>query len=210
MSCARRHGSLAGVLVLIASLLAPSPSGAAEQDLLFRGRPAPECDWFLILQGGISGRVDHGSQANNYGNTAFMGDGGLMRNLGPHQAVGGNVFVTAGDHRTVVGFQARYRRWLSRKISLDFAPGVVVGSHENPYAMTHPGMAAQISMDRSDLVGVSTQLELMPVRDDRTGEKSTETAVYAGAHVGSYGTLGAAAAVGIAGLLILAKIAGSL
>lgn len=200
-------GLLAQIIVRPAAAVPPSPERAAGDSAagaspelmhrpsspLFRGRPAPECAGFYLTEVSLAARLDHGSQKNMYGNAYWIVDIGAMGNHGAAAAFGGTAFVGMGDHRTRGGVKLRYRRWLSRTLSLDLAPGMILGGKENPYLLKLPGGVLQVSVMKRDLVGITVQLEAMRVEHDRTREKSTDLAIYAGAKTGSYATLAAAA-----------------
>jgi hypothetical protein len=198
---------LAQILVRPAAAVPPSSEQAAGDSAvrsplefehrppspLFRGRPAPECAGFYLTEVSLAARLDHGSQKNMFGNAYWIVDIGAMGNHGSAAAFGGTAFVGLGDHRTRGGVKLRYRRWISRTLSFDLAPGVILGGKENPYLLKLPGGVLQVSVMKGDLVGITVQLEAMRVEHDRTREKSTDLAIYTGAKTGSYATLAAAA-----------------
>jgi len=66
-----------------------------------------------------------------------IGDLGVMRNIGPRDAIGVSWFVTT-DYIGGTGPAVRYRRWLTDRRSLDFAVGVPVAV-SNPYPDTTVG-----------------------------------------------------------------------
>ena len=87
--------------------------------ITFRGYPSPETKWFFIMQTGALVPV------NAVSNPLLLTfDLGVMRNLGPHWAVGVNFHTRYGDFggRGVV---VRGRRWLDRSISADLTGGFV-------------------------------------------------------------------------------------
>src|SRR5215207_8090433 len=85
---------------------------------------------------------------------------GLMRTLGTQSAFGATVLLTT---RFSLGFKARYRRWLSRMVSLDVAPGVTLYREGNT-ART-PSFTGHVGVNDGDWLAWaawSRYLELRP------------------------------------------------
>ncbi len=110
-------------LVLLAALrgqgMMDSTARPTPHEFCFRGRPGAFCKEFAITE------LAYGRSAPTQlvDPNVVTWDLGAMRNVGPRSAVGGSIQFTT---RFSVGLKARYRRWLSKDVSLDIAPGVTV------------------------------------------------------------------------------------
>lgn len=89
------------------------------KSVTFRGYPYPETKWFFIMQTGALVPVNTASNP-----LLLTFDLGVMRNLGPHWAVGVNFHTRYGEFAGR-GLVLRGRRWLDRSISADLAGGFV-------------------------------------------------------------------------------------
>ena len=182
-----------------ASAAADSTSpGLPVHDFTFRGRPLPETKTFLITHVGLAARTDPGlssfyPRSDVYG----MADLGIMRNVGRHVALGGNFYVGFDDRRTRLGPKARARFWLNRTLSVDLAPGVLLGGSDDWYGHAEfPGFVGEATFSVGDVVMLTGEIESISVENTK-GAKEQDTSVYLGTKVGtptSFGVLGGAVA----------------
>ena len=123
-----------------------------------RGRPSPLDKAFPIIQVGFLGRLDQtGGWTTDLGGS-IVSDIGGMRNIGPHAAAGMTVHLNFSERFSQIGAKARFRRWLGRTTSLDFAPGFVVGASDDPYQ--YPEFVSEASLTLGDWVALTGQMEL--------------------------------------------------
>jgi hypothetical protein len=132
---------------------------------------------------------------------AFV-DLGVMRNVSPHVAVGGTFYAGGDDYRVRVGAKARVRYWLSPEISIDLAPGLLVGGDEDWGGEARfPGFVGEASLSFEDIALVTAQLESVHI-EDGYGAEDQDTSVYLGGKIG-----GVPGLVGMAvGLLAIAAV----
>jgi hypothetical protein len=205
------------VRLAVLALIAVVPGGAkdlaaqtrAPDPLCWRGRPLDRCKSFLLLEFSaprhLAGtRLDPIVAEQGYGHprwdqglaSQFMFDVGYMRNVGPRSAVGGTVEVgfVVDDPRTVgmFGATARYRRWLTRRVSADGAVGVLrmpvgvveplpFGDHlPQRVSVRRPALTADARLGFGDLLGVTGRA--MVAND---GRGRTHGALFAGVSIGS-------------------------
>ena len=182
---------------------APAAADSTSRELLahdftFRGRPLPETKTFLITHVGLAARTDPGlssfyPRSDVYG----MADLGVMRNVGRHIALGGNFYVGFDDRRTRLGPKARARFWLNRTLSVDLAPGVLLGGSDDWYGHAEfPGFVGEATFSVGDVVMLTGEIESISV-ENANGAKEKDTSVYLGTKVGtptSFGVLGGAVA----------------
>ncbi|HET9250553.1 MAG TPA: hypothetical protein VFP58_00380, partial [Candidatus Eisenbacteria bacterium] len=108
--------------------LASTPDGTQKgKDLTFRGYPAPETQMYFLFQTGMIYMVDAEDEP-----ARLTIDAGLMKNLGPSWAVGGNLHLESGDEEGGIGALVRGRRWLSRSVSVDLATGFLSPTESYP------------------------------------------------------------------------------
>lgn len=173
------------VAAALALLAAASPAWAQDglRSLCFRAAP-DRCRNSLITEfaGLIGPETGYRSPPLN-----FVWDAGVAHQLDARTAVGASFTVIADDNdRVMVGVRPRYRRWLSRRISLDFAPALLVG-HTDPGRLraSYPSLSAYIGLAAWDLVSVNAQIEVL--RHDSI--EGTQTALLVGVRFGSYAGL---------------------
>jgi len=197
----------------ISLLLAPGPADAAVAEdareseetrpthsLCWRGHPLPECRAFVLTEFGVYSRLDHDPTYASDGRLYFTLDVGPVWNRTTGDAAGLTAYLATGADHARVGARLRYRRWLSRHTSVDFAPGVIFyGSEDGGYQYKAPGFVAGLSLNAGDLFGVGLEME----NSRYTPYTSTfpqigsDTTWRAGAKLGSgLGVLGALALVG--------------
>ncbi len=174
-------------------LAADSPAGGD----CFRGRPLPECRSFWITEAGTLYRFDL-PQTNDKWHATLMynWEVGLMVNQSERYAIGGSLFFNFDDltNHTLVGFRARYRRWLSPRISLDIAPGIILSESKTD----NVAFSGEVMLGADDLIAAVVRLDM---RENRF-KYSDNFAWYGGLRLRSYPGLVA----GIAGPIIAAAI----
>lgn len=121
-----------------------------------------------------------------------MGDLGLMRNVSRHVSVGANLYFGIDDRRSRFGPKARVRYWLSRTISVDVAPGVLLAGGDDWQGQAEfPGLVGEASLGVGDIVLVTGEIESISI-EHQNGGKVRDNSVYLGTKVGtpeSFGTL---------------------
>jgi hypothetical protein len=187
------------------ALLAQSPSAtpvvatARKTHWCFRGRPRPTCDHFLLTELGVAKSLTRDSAS------LYTGELGWMVNRGTRVALGAGVFVqdrhsaehlaesmtyTTGGNETGIGIRPRLRWWMSRDISVDIAPGIILfGSGASV------GFSGHVDLNVQDIAAVTAHIVSRP----QARVPGVQTDVFVGGRVGS--TL--AAIVGGALLVLL-------
>ncbi len=177
------------------------------KSLCWRGQPLPKCKSFLITEFGIYyrlARTPKPSVSANKNHWWLAGDLGWMKNISPKYAVGGTFFVGANpeDDLWRLGIRAKVRHWLRPNLSFDFAPGVMVGMHNEDNQV---GFSGHLGLNLGDWVSAVTQVDVIPVKAYYPSRRATEVAWYGGLKLGS-----SPAAIAIAvGSVVGALIAGS-
>ena len=116
------------------------------------------------------------------------------------------------DETTRLGIRGRYRRWLSRRLSLDVSPGVILGGEDAALNYDAPGVLGA-TLNAGDLIAVMVDAEVARAGRSRrrirpsSRERPTDVTWRAGAKIGS--GLGLAASVGLIALVIVALSSGS-
>jgi hypothetical protein len=183
-----------GVLVLT---FVGMPAAAQSGPTCFRGRPAPACRWYVVLEGGAGIGIAQTASPVNPGRPDLSIQVGLMSNRGPRHALGGTLYASRdiATQRTIVAILPRYRRWLNGDVALDLAAGPAfhVGNFDGRVTVYSAGAMTEMGLNVKDLVGITSRLELLPTPWDRTG-----VSWHTGIRVGSYATLVAGLVAGIA------------
>jgi len=117
----------------------------------FRGKPRPKCGSFLIVETGYLSRLTESDQTN-YENM-ITSDFGLMFNCSRNSSVGGTFSFTTDGDGTDIGIGVRYRRWLSRRLALDFSPRVIF-LRAGGWDLDSPGYQISTSVSIGELFSV--------------------------------------------------------
>jgi len=180
--------------------------------LTWRGRPLAETRSFMITEFGVLTRIDDYPYVGGDSRIAFSFDLGWMRNISERGAVGFSGYALVSDPTTRMGIRARYRRWLSRKTSIDISPGVLLGGEDSGIEYDPPGFVLGATLNAGDLVALTVDaeyarnLDLVHDTPPFQWEKRTDVAWRAGAKLGSgLGLLGTA---GLFGLVLYAGLSG--
>ena len=207
----------------ISLLFAPGPADAAVAEetresedtrpahtLCWRGHPLPECRAFIITEFGVYSRLDHDPTLASDSPLYFTLDVGPVWNR-TRDAAGLTAYLATGSDHARVGARVRYRRWLSRHTSVDFAPGIIFyGSEDGGYTYKAPGLVAGLSLNAGDLFGVGLEMEnsRYTAYSPTAPQVGSDTTWRAGAKLGSgLGVLGALALVGLA-IVVVASTGG--
>jgi hypothetical protein len=111
---------------------------------------------FAITETGLFSRV--GGDEDRKRSYGGMFDVGRGYNVGERMAVGGTLFIGAGDHYAEFGVRARMRYWLGSRSAIDFAPGIIL-AHEEPGMAegAGPGLIGEIAWSPRRIVSLSAQ-----------------------------------------------------
>ena len=121
-------------------------------------------------------------------------DVGLMFNRTSKDAFGASIYLAGDDDGSRFGIRPRYRRWLTRRVALDFSAGVLFGGTDNYVKPKWPGFVASTSLAFAELISVDIHFE--SYRFERTVytfpptnsvEKGTTSSLYVGLTGRSYG-----------------------
>jgi len=188
------------------------PSQRRIPALTWRGRPLAETRSFMITEFGVLARIDDYPYIGDDSRIAYSFDLGWMKNISPRGAVGFSGYALLSDPATRLGIRARYRRWLSRKTSIDVSPGVLLGGEDSAIEYDPPGFVLGTTLNAGDLVALTVDaeyarnLDLVHDTPPFQWEKRTDVAWRAGAKFGSgLGLLGAA---GFFGLVLYIGLSG--
>jgi len=184
-------------LVALSVTIVAVPATAQSGPTCFRGRPAPACRWYVVLEGGAGIGLAQTASSVIPGHPDLSIQVGLMRNRGPQGAFGGTLYGSRdlATRRTIVAILPRYRRWLNGDVALDVAAGPAfhVGNFDGRVTVYSAGAMTEVGLNVKDLFGITSRLELLPTPWDRTG-----VSWHTGIRVGSYATLVAGFMAGIA------------
>ncbi len=134
-----------------------------------------------------------------------------MKNVSDRAAVGATAYGLAGSDHARTGIRGRYRHWISRESSLDFAPGVLLGGGEDSgLKFQSPGFVGAVILNQGDWVAVTVEGEYSRFRSygyagsGIASQKASDMTWRAGAKLGSApGTIGAILLVGAAVVVAL-------
>lgn len=183
-----------------------------------RGQPKPQRRWFPVLQAGALVQLDQEEVRGEEGEGTMVLDLGAMQNVGDRSALGGSVYFGFDPDRARFGAKFRVRRWLTNSLSIDAAPGIVVGgtSEDGSRYYSYPGFVGELGLSLSDRVIVTGQVETRRVASRGfvawaptgrpiygSGEETTEVSWYLGAKLGGELSLpGALLSIIVVGALV--------
>jgi len=152
----------ASIPVLIAGAARTVPSDS-RPGLELRGKPWPDCKTFTITETGLVFPVASSPERPPWqrNDPLFSLEFGGMRNIGSHFALGGALAVTIdGDDelRRAVAIKPRVRYWITRYVSVDVAPGLVVGINSSP-TDDLPSFMGHVGVSLYDWVILVAQLD---------------------------------------------------
>lgn len=154
---------------------AQAADSTATKSFLPRGRPWPECRTFALTEFGYSRRLVSDKRDSASAGWLFTGELGIMANRGTRSAWGATVFCEFEYEGFLWGIRPRYRRWLTRSISCDVAPGILVDAGTgDQFQGRSPAFSGQVSLNFSDLIGLTSQVDVIH------GAGGTRTEMYAG------------------------------
>jgi len=192
-----------------------SNDGAAEgkphHSLCWRGKP--ECASFLVTELGVLYRMDEYPFSGMDWRVALTFDLGYMKTLSPKTAVGATGYALLHDDITRLGIRPRYRRWLSRDISIDISPGILLGGEDSNADYDPPGFVFGVTGNMGDLVALTLETEYSRYRvynnipPDFSYYHTSDWTIRGGAKLGS--GLGLAGGAAYIGLLILVLASGA-
>jgi hypothetical protein len=170
----------------------------------WRGRPLAETRSFMITEFGVLARIDDYPYLGGDSGVQFSFDLGWMKNISANSAAGFSGYALVSDPTTRLGIRGRYRRWLSRKTSVDVSPGVLLGGEDSAIEYDPPGFVLGATLNAGDLVALTVDAEYARNTDlvhdtpPLQWEKRSDVAWRAGAKLGSgLGLLGAAGLIGL-------------
>jgi hypothetical protein len=184
---------------------AQDPSGAAKPTAprtdCFGGRPLPACSSFWITEASYGFRLTaNGDQySTRFPDYTASLEAGWMKNLSERFALGG----TASAHLVdgfKFGIRARGRYWVTPKVSLDLAPGLLVAGTPGS-----PRFTMDASLMYRDRIGFTVQsfvLSSATYRQNGTYSVGNRLVMYPAVKLGS--KLGIAGAIGDAVALVVA------
>jgi len=173
------------------------------RSIAFREKPLPEYRPFWITETTASYRLnDHNTNRwknrKLYEKLLYTWELGLMQNTSPRVALGGSVFLDYDDYLDNTRFGARFRycRWLTRSLSLDLSPGVILTGGN----ASGPAVSGCVTIDTADMIALSLRLDV----NGSGSAPGNRFSWFGGARFCSYPGL----VVGIAGPVIAAMIWG--
>jgi hypothetical protein len=172
-----RYGLVVSALLVV--LAVGSPRSAAGQTC-FRGRPAPRCAGFTVLEFTWAFRLNDKPAPTDEAPAFLYWSGGYLQNVGSSSALGAALKLTAdsdGHRYAVVG---RYRHWLSPTSSLDVAPGMFLGGKDNFTTLKFPSATADVTLNYRDLIGLAVGVDAL------RADTGTQWQGHAGVRVGTW------------------------
>lgn len=179
----------------IAAVLLMPATPLAAQGFCFHGRPQDRCSAFLVTEAGAALSVPTDDDLN------FTFQTGVLFNVGPRSAVGGVLLGGAFQNDARLGARIRYRHWLTSRLTLDVAPGLLVVN--DAFTSREPGFSGEVSIGYGEWAAVTTQLEILPF------EFATETRGFFGLKLGSYPGAVATAGAAVLAVVLIALISGT-
>lgn len=194
--------------VLILADTTPSNSANASTEaanrFCFRGRPLPECRYFMVTEFSYFRRLNTKPQgsAHESGKWYLTGDFGLMVNINESWSVGGILFFGGDDDSGRGGIGPRFRKWFAGEggkpsaTRLDITAGPLLWISDNYLGPHEPGFMANVSLNMHDWFAITGQLEIIRYDIFRymhdppftvTHDSENDVAIYIGAKGASYG-----------------------
>jgi hypothetical protein len=168
--------AVAGVLAFLGQSVPLTAQG-----FCFHPRPIARCSWFSVTEAGVALSVPSDEDPN------LTFQAGALANVGPRSAVGGVLVGAVFQNDVRLGVRARYRRWLTDRLTLDVAPGILL--YNGTFTADSPGFTGEVALGYADWIALTAQLDVVPF------EFGTETRGFFGVKIGSYP---GAAAAGVA------------
>jgi hypothetical protein len=155
--------------------------------LCFRGAPQARCEKFVLTEFGVGfGPVasDRRPPAN------AVWEVGAMRNFHPSRAAGATVFIVYDeDSRLLLGLKPRFRHWVSKRTSLDVAPGILIANLSEGMEVSMPGFSGHVALTTGDLLSLFAQAEVLHIPGTPQSSPElvgTRSAFFLGVRTGSY------------------------
>ena len=125
----------------------------------FTPKPLAGCSSFLITEFGIFYDLDKPSDETSLQLAAW--EFGCMVNANKRSAIGGTVFIVKDldDAASWFGLRARYRYWLSRRISLDIAPGILLKGWKTEFRF--PSFSCQTGLNLNSWLAITGQVDII-------------------------------------------------
>lgn len=170
---------------LACAVLLPVPLPA--QGFCFHPRPLARCSWFAVTEAGAALSVPSDEDPN------LTFQAGALVNVGPRSSVGGVLVGAVFQNDVRFGVRGRYRHWLTDRVTLDVAPGILL--YNETFTADSPGFTGELAVGYADWIAFTAQLEIVPF------EFGTETRGFFGVKLGSYpGAVAVGAAAAWAGV----------
>jgi hypothetical protein len=205
----RSLGRILAASAVVVALWAPclvaaeAPAHVHSHALCWRGHPPPECRSFIVTEFGVFTRLDDDPFLISDPGIAFTFELGYMRNISPRESIAVGVWARLEDSSRHA-LRARYRRWLSRNMSIDLSPGITFSGEEGSVDYDPPGLIGSASVNLGDLLSLTLEAEYSHYKDYGYGpfpiatQSRSDVSWRTGAKLGSgLGVAGAAALVGL-------------
>jgi hypothetical protein len=179
------------LLTVLFSLLC---SHGAWAQVCFRSQPQPQCSGSIVLEFTGATRLNERSSPLNHNAAFIYWSGGYLHNLSARSSLGAAFKLTADSDGHRYGPTLLYRRWLSPRASLDFAPGVFLSGEDNVARLQFPSPTADVALNYAGWLGLAVGVDAL-----REVGRSTEWQGHAGLRFGTW--LAPIATLGL-GLLI--------
>jgi hypothetical protein len=126
-----------------------------------RGRPSPERKGYPVLQAGTLFKLNRDDVLDEESGGIVALDLGGMANVGRRTALGGSIYLGLDPDQSRFGVKLRARRWLSRSLGLDLAPGIIVNGDQRDKGRlySYPGFVGELGLSLGDRVAITGQVE---------------------------------------------------
>ena len=170
-----------------------------------RGKQLPEQKDFWVFETGLKYEFASRNVRNGKGSALGSLEVGYMRNFSKNLSRGLSLYLSGDDDGSVFALKYRQRHWLSKDLSLEFSPGIILSATDNYINVKIPGYLASITYNLQDLFAFELQYQLLRYTSNRylnymtdTGTQ-TQSVLYGGIRFGSYAAL---ASIGVSVVLI--------
>lgn len=195
--------ALAAPAYLRAQARHPAVAADRPQTLCFGAHPLPRCRAFTLTEFGYSRRMNdsHRERTGSY-HYYFTAQVGAMVNRGSRSALGGTIFFGGEDDGSRWGLRPRYRRWLTKTMAVDLAPGIVFAGSNDRFEPRYPGFSGEAGLAVQDLLALTAEFEVIP-----SHTHGTRTEWFAGVRGGSgLGVVGGLGTVVLLAILVSASL----
>ncbi len=182
-----------------------------------QGKPLPEQKSFWVFETSWKTRFADSNTRLSKDKFLLTGELGYIKNMTPNYSIGATLYGSGDDDAGNFGIKFRYRRWLTKTVSFDISPGILLAGSDNYQTVKYPGFVASTSIGVRDLIAFDLQFQA--VRYNNSGifypytnisaplsNSGTQTGWYIGVRFGSYAAVISTVTALVIGAILVSSI----